>query len=77
MKFETRTEEDGRVILKLGLSHEVHFPPELNPEMVVVGVANLIEAVSGISSFELVQAVVQEYAKNGQVPKIPEGVTIQ
>lgn len=63
MKFETRTEKDGKVVLKLGLTHEMGFSPELNVEEVVVGVTALIEAVADISVFELTQAVINEYAK--------------
>lgn len=69
MKYETRTEEDGKVVLKLGMTHEAGFPAEPDLGTIVTGVQLLIEAVCGISGFELVQAVIEEYVKNGRPPE--------
>jgi hypothetical protein len=69
VKFETRTEEDGKVVLKLGLSHEVKFSEDIDLEGIVLGVQTVIEAVTGVSSFDLVRAVIDEFAK-GDNPKV-------
>ena len=70
MKFATRTEEDGKVVLSLGLSHEVGFPAELDVNAVVEGVNFIVNEVCGISVQELAQAVLQEYEK-GEVVEQP------
>lgn len=70
MKHSTRTDEDGKVILKLGLTHELGFPAEgCDVNLIVEGVSRLINEVAGINSFELIQSVVNEYAKNGLGPE--------
>ena len=60
MKYEVKKLEDGRVSLQLGLNHGVTFEADANPEAVVTGVNTLIEAVSGISAFEMANAVAKE-----------------
>ena len=60
MKYEVKKLEDGRVSLQLGLNHGVTFEVDANPEAVVTGVNTLIEAVSGISAFEMANAVAKE-----------------
>lgn len=60
MKYEVMRDEEGRTILRLGLNHNVSFAPECSVEDIVLGVTALIEKVVGISTFELVQAVLQE-----------------
>lgn len=72
MKFETRMDEDGKIVLRLGMTHEAGFPVEPDIDTIVNGVQLLVEAVCGISVFELTRAVIKEYAKNG---KPPEGWT--
>lgn len=72
MKFETRIDEDGKVVLQLGLTHEAGFPAEPDIDVIVNGVQLLVEAVCGISVFDLTRAVIEEYVKNG---KPPEGWT--
>lgn len=69
MNFETRTDEDGRIVLQLGLTHEAGFPPEPDMNVIVNGVQLLVEAVCGISIFDLTRAVIEEYVKNGTPPK--------
>lgn len=69
MKFETRTEEDGRVVLQLGMTHEASFSAEPDIGTIVNGVQILVEAVCGISLFELTRAVIDEYIKNGKPPE--------
>lgn len=69
MKFETRTEEDGKIVLRLGLTHEAGFPVEPDVGTIVNGVQLLVEAVCGISIFDLTRAVCEEYAKNGRPPE--------
>lgn len=69
MKYDTRTEEEtGKVILQLGLTHEAGFPAEPDIDVIVNGVQLLVEAVCGISVFELTRAVIEEYVKNGKPP---------
>jgi hypothetical protein len=67
MKYEVTTSEDGFVNLKLGLTHNVSFPRDCTVEDVIMGVTTLIEKVAGISAFELVNAVAQEFQKNEPV----------
>lgn len=69
MKYETRTDEDGKVVLQLGLTHEAGFPVEPDIDVIVNGVQLLVEAVCGISVFELTRAVIEEYVKNGKPPE--------
>lgn len=68
MKYETRTEEDGKIVLRLGMTHEAGFPSEPDVDVIVNGVQLLVEAVCGISVFELTRAVIEEYVKNGKAP---------
>lgn len=63
MKFETRTEEDGKVVLKLGLAHEIGFPPEIDLEGVISGVTYLVEQVSSIDVNGMIEAVINEFEK--------------
>lgn len=77
MKFETRTEEDGKIVLKLGTTQEIGFPPQPNIDVIVNGVNFLIEAVSGISAFDLTRAVIEEYVKNGKAPEGWETPTVE
>lgn len=60
MKYTVKKLEDGKVSLQLGLSHGVTFDTDATPEHVVTGVNALIESVSGISAFELANAVAKE-----------------
>lgn len=70
MKFATRTEEDGKVVLSLGLTHEVGFPAEPDIDIVVTGVSKIVNEVCGIDVQDLVAAVLNEYEKK-------EGVEIE
>jgi hypothetical protein len=65
VKYETRTDEDGRAILKLGMNHEVSFEKGIDVEGIVGGVEMLIQTVVGVSAFELVGAVMEEFTKDG------------
>ena len=56
MKYEVFKDDEGNVILQLGLNNNVCFAPECTLEEVVLGVGALVEKVVGISNFELVQA---------------------
>ena len=69
MKFETRTEDTGKVVLQLGMTHEAGFPVEPDMGTIVNGVQLLVEAVCGISVFELTRAVIDEYVRNGRPPE--------
>jgi hypothetical protein len=69
MKYETRTEDTGKVVLQLGLTHEAGFPVEPDIDTIVNGVQLLVEAVCGISVFELTRAVIDEYVRNGRPPE--------
>jgi hypothetical protein len=64
MKYEIeKMPEDGSVILKLGMNNAVSFDKDATPEDIVFGVQTLIEQVTGISAFELVNAVVDVYLR--------------
>lgn len=69
MKYTTRTEEDGTVVLKLGTHHEMGFPPDVDLEGILQGVPHLVNAVTGIDMFKLVEAVLDEFAKAGAQAK--------
>lgn len=60
MKFTVNKLEDGRVELQLGLSHVATFDADAGPENVVVGVNNLIDIVTGVSAFDMANAVAKE-----------------
>jgi hypothetical protein len=66
LKYETKTEEDGKVVLQLGLNHSVGFEKGMDVEGIVVGVETLIQSVVGVSAFELCAAVMTEFAKQGE-----------
>lgn len=68
MKYETRTEEDGTVVLKLGTHHEMGFAPDVDLEGILQGVGHLVNAVAGIDVFALTSAVLDEFAKVGLKP---------
>jgi hypothetical protein len=72
MKYEINTEEDGRVVLKLGLVHSVSFSKDMDLEGIIRGVEMLIEATVGVSAFELVTAVMLEFGKitEDEAPKL-------
>jgi hypothetical protein len=61
MKYETSLNEDGSVHLKLGTVHSVTFAPESTMDDVVGGLESLVEAVLGVSVFEMGMAVVKEF----------------
>ena len=65
MNYETRTEKNGTIILTLGLHHQIEFEPDVGLEGIVLGVQEIIESVSGISSLDLIKAVMDEFAKGG------------
>jgi hypothetical protein len=64
MKYEVRTEDD-KVILKLGLNHEAEFKKGASVEAIVSGVTELINVTVGVSAFDLVSAVMNEFNKDG------------
>ena len=68
MKYETKTEEDGTVVLKLGLHHEMGFAPDVDLEGILQGIGLLVNKVAGIDVFELTKAVMDEFAKAGLKP---------
>ncbi len=65
MKYEVLKDEEGYVVLKLGLTNNVCFAPECTPEEVVLGVSALIEKVVGISNFDLINAVLEALQEDG------------
>jgi hypothetical protein len=67
LKYEVRTEDDGKVVLKLGTHHEVGFEKGMDVEGIIHGVETVIQAVVGISAFELCMAVMAEFNK-GETP---------
>lgn len=60
MKFTVKKLEDGRVELQLGINHVATFDKEADAESVVVGVNNLIDIVTGVSAFDMANAVAKE-----------------
>ena len=62
MKYEIKTEEDGTVSLKLGLTHSVNIR-DSEMESIIGGVEMLIQNVVGVSAFELCTAVMAEFEK--------------
>jgi hypothetical protein len=63
MKYEVTKNDEGQAILKLGLNHSVTFDAGATVEEICEGVEQLIQAVVGISAFELVTAVLTEWNK--------------
>jgi len=63
VKFETRTLDDGRVQLQLGLSSNVTFEEDVALDSVIFGVDNLLKQTLNVSPLELVEAVVKEFEK--------------
>jgi len=60
LKYNVFKNEDGRVVLQLGVSNQVSFDPDCAPEDVVMGVAALIEHIIGVSMVELVAEVMDK-----------------
>lgn len=60
MKYEITREENGKVILKLGLHNEIVFQEGDSPDVIVSGVDALIKQTVAISPFELAEAVAKE-----------------
>lgn len=60
MKFEVRiTDDDEKIELQLGLNHVATFKREAEIEDIVVGVQTLIEVVTGVSAFQITEAVLE------------------
>jgi hypothetical protein len=59
MKYEITKHEDGGVTLTLGTHKSVDFASGVPIDAVVTGVEMLIEAVVGVSVFELVTSVLK------------------
>lgn len=69
MKYETKTEEDGTVVLKLGTHAEMGFAPDVDLEGILQGVGHLVNHVAGIDVFALTGAVLDEFAKGAPIPE--------
>lgn len=65
MKYEVTKAENGELTLKLGTVHSVSFQKGVTVEELAAGVEELIQAVVGVSAFELMLALIKKSNEDG------------